>query len=56
MTHFPFPRSSAEESLFGDLEVKPPATDAKPPPMKPPPETVGVSCGSRRAGREGGVP
>ncbi|CAN0015590.1 unnamed protein product [Pylaiella littoralis] len=28
-----------EESLFDDLEVKPPAKDAKPPPMKAPPET-----------------
>lgn len=34
----------AEESLFGDLEVKPPATDAKPPPRKPPGEAVSSKC------------
>lgn len=36
----------AEESLFDDLEVKPPATEAKPAPKQPPAETVGVSFSS----------
>eukprot|EP00752_Nemacystus_decipiens_P009051 g8081.t1 len=37
--------ASGEESLFGDLEVKPPAADVKPAPMKQPPAETGSAGG-----------